>query len=94
MLSFSAISSFCLQGVQREEQKGWSLSASFSFIYLFSSLGSHVEKVEMIRSDRLSVHWKMGMSFGIGDGGWMTERKSEEGRRLRSSQDVQHINYH
>ncbi len=60
----------------------------------FCLLAAMLKKVEMISSDRLSVHWKMGMSFGFGDGGWMTKRKSEEGRRLRSSQDVQYINDH
>lgn len=60
----------------------------------FRLLAAMLKKVEMIRFDRLSVHWKMGMRFGTGVGGWMTERKSEEGRALRSSQDVRHINYH
>lgn len=64
------------------------------YLFVFVSWQPCWKKVEMIRSARLSVYRKMGTRFGIGVGGWMTERKSEEGRGLRSSQDVRHINYH
>lgn len=62
MLSFfQSFHLFCLEAVQCEEQKGWSLSAPFSSRLLAAML----KKVEMIRSDRLSVHWKMGIRFGL-----------------------------
>ncbi len=87
---------FLFAGRSTRRTKGL-VTFRFILIYLFICfrlLAAMLKKVEMISSDRLSVHWKMGMSFGFGDGGWMTKRKSEEGRRLRSSQDVQYINDH